>query len=147
VAPPASSSRSAGIPDVSSVPDHGDNGAVIEVRTSDLHDRGVFATKDIRKGTLIVETPMLVLPSSEWKHISKTTFAHYVFEYGKGTAFAVGPVSFLNHSYTPNARYWIDEDERTIEIVAIRRIKKGDEVTINYNADPDDDSPLWFDVD
>lgn len=119
---------------------------MIDVQTSDRHDRGVFATRDIRKGTLVVVNPMLVLPAKDWKHVEKTLFAHYVFEYAKTVAFAVGPVSFLNHSYEPNARYWIDEDERTIEIVALRRIKAGEEITINYNAEPDDETPLWFDV-
>jgi SET domain-containing protein len=119
---------------------------VIEVRESDRHDRGVFATRDIRKGTLMEVTPMLVLPAKEWKYLEKTLFAHYVFEYGKSVAFAVGITSFLNHSYTPNARYWIDEDERTIDVVALRKIRKDEEITINYNAEPDDDTLLWFDV-
>ena len=35
-------------------------------------------------------------------------------------------------------------EEGLLEIVAHRAIGAGDEICINYNGDPDDDSPVWF---
>ena len=49
-----------------------------------------------------------------------------------------------NHSYTPSAI--LDElfDELMIEIVALRDIRQGEEITVNYNGDPENQEALWF---
>jgi SET domain-containing protein len=57
-----------------------------------------------------------------------------------------GHGEFFNHSYTPNARYKHDYDHKTIVFSTIKDIKKGDEITVNYNCQPIDQSPLWFTV-
>jgi SET domain-containing protein len=31
-----------------------------------------------------------------------------------------------------------------MEVVAIRDIHAGEEITINYNGDPENQAPLWF---
>ena len=55
-------------------------------------------------------------------------------------------VSFVNHSYTPNARYDLDDEDDVIELTALVDLPAGAEVLVNYNGDPDDRGPLWFDV-
>ena len=42
--------------------------------------------------------------------------------------------------------YYYNEDNLSIEFYAEADIKKDEEITINYNGDPTDKSPLWFDV-
>ena len=75
-----------------------------------------------------------------------TTLYHYCFEWGKDTvALALGYGSIYNHSYAPNARY-DDIAQRTKIYSAIQDIQPGEEITINYNGDPDDDSPMEFNV-
>jgi SET domain-containing protein len=37
-------------------------------------------------------------------------------------------------------------EEETIQIKTIRVIKKGEELTINYNGDWNDRKKVWFDV-
>ncbi|MFX1239139.1 MAG: SET domain-containing protein-lysine N-methyltransferase, partial [Promethearchaeota archaeon] len=59
-------------------------------------------------------------------------------------ALAMGICQFVNHSYRPNLCYYYDYDDQTIEFVAIKNIQKGEELTINYNGEIDDKSPMWF---
>ena len=50
-----------------------------------------------------------------------------------------------NHSYSPNATYNKRVKEKLIDFVALKDIKKDEEITVNYNfGNPDDKSPLWI---
>jgi SET domain-containing protein len=40
----------------------------------------------------------------------------------------------------------MDFDEETIFVKTVRAIKKGEELTINYNGDWDDETKVWFEV-
>ena len=64
----------------------------------------------------------------------------------KGGAMALGTGSLYNHSFEPNAQYLRLFGEQAIEYVALHDIREGEEITINYNGDPDDDSPVWFKI-
>ena len=96
----------------------------------------MFATVDCGAGDLLEVAPVLVIPADEWDLLRATSLAGYVW----------GHANLLNHSYEPNCRYEHDLDAGTVEVLAIGPIRAGEEVTINYNGDPDDRSPLWFDV-
>ena len=105
--------------------------------------RGVFAMNPIAKRSLIECAPILVLKNDDCGGL----IDRYTFDWNDGTcALALGFGSLYNHSYTPNARYWMYERRRVIEFVAIRDIEEGEEITINYGGDP---SARWkydFDV-
>lgn len=125
---------------------------MIEIKTSTLSDgefnRGVFATKDIAKGELIHEAPVIPYPNKEHVHIEKTLLADYVFEYGPDhTAILLGFGMLFNHSYQPNAKYEINYDNHTFDFYAHTDIKAGEEILINYNGGIEDDTPLWFNKD
>ena len=62
-------------------------------------------------------------------------------------AFALTICQFMNHSYKPNVVYQFDYRNETIEFLTLRSIKKGEELTINYNGYVDVKSPMRFDVD
>jgi len=83
----------------------------------------------------------------EVKELEKWTgLASYCFEWGEGTlALALGYGSLYNHSYQPNARY-DDPGGQSMVFTAIEDIAPGDEITINYNAEPLDQSPVGFKV-
>jgi len=109
--------------------------------------RAVFALKPIRKGEVIEKAPVIVLPGRQWKHLEKTTLINYAFDWGDGgreAVIALGYVSIYNHSYDPNALLHELTDELKMEIVARRNIKRGEEITINYNGDPHNKDELWF---
>ncbi|MDQ0858875.1 SET domain-containing protein [Bacillus sp. V2I10] len=123
---------------------------MIEIKTSSLSDgefnRGVFATRDIAKGEIIHEAPVIPYPNAEHVHIEKTTLADYAFEYGQNhTAILLGYGMLFNHSYTPNATYEISFENHTFIFSAYKDIKAGEEILINYNGDEEDQELLWFD--
>ena len=85
----------------------------------------------------------------EWKYLKKTILYNYCFTWGDNyehTAIALGYGSLYNHSYTPNAMFTNNIDNLSIDFYAIADIDDGQEITINYNEDSEDKSPLWFDV-
>ena len=60
------------------------------------------------------------------------------------SAIALGYGSLYNHFCPSNADYFMDFEAETIDIVAVRYIEAGDEITINYNGDPKNAEPTWF---
>ncbi|MCP8969216.1 SET domain-containing protein [Ectobacillus ponti] len=122
---------------------------MIEVKTSPLSDgefnRGVFATRDIKKGELIHEAPVIAYPNDQHEHIEKTLLADYTFNYGANhSAILLGYGMLFNHSYKPNATYDISFEDHTFKFYAYTDIKAGEEILINYNGEVDNDDPLWF---
>lgn len=125
---------------------------MIEVKTSTLSDgefnRGVFATRDIKKGEMLHEAPVIPYPNDQHEHIEKTLLADYAFEYGANhTAMLLGYGMLFNHSYEPNAVYDIHFESHSFKFYAYRDIKAGEEILINYNGEVDDETPLWFNDD
>lgn len=121
----------------------------LDVRQVPGKGRGCFATRTFLAGEIIETAPVLVIPKAEWKHISRTIVFHYAFAWGEDNqdaALALGHASLCNHSYSPNANYEKCYDSQVIEVVALRTIKKGEEILVNYNGDPTDKTPVWFDV-
>ncbi len=109
--------------------------------------RGVFARRDIPKGTLIETAPVMLVPiDTIVDGLRNPDLARFYFMWNdKHVAMVLGYGSLYNHSYRPNARY---EDGRgkTLLFRAIRNIKAGDEITINYNGRPRDRRPVGFKV-
>lgn len=111
--------------------------------------RGVFAGRFIANGELIERAAVLIIPAGEWNQIEHTVLSNYWFSFGPNkehAAIALGYGSLYNHSYTPNAVYEVKEGEMVVQFLALRDIKAGEEITINYNRNPRDKSPVWFDV-
>ena len=119
------------------------------IENSPNRGRGVFTTRNITKGTVIEISPVIVLSEKERKTIEKTLLFHYIFEWGndkKKACVALGYVSLYNHHYTANCEYEMDFKKRLMSIKTVRAIKKGEELFINYNADPNDKTRVWFDT-
>ncbi len=115
----------------------------LEVRRISGKGRGVFARTLIPKGTVFEIVPMLVCKQED---LLESSLMDYVYYWGKNkVGLALGFGSMYNHSYKPNARYF-DLPLQRKEFVALRDIKPGEEVTINYNGEPKDKKPVWFEV-
>jgi hypothetical protein len=98
--------------------------------------RGVVTMQAFSAGETIERAPVIVLPREEAVLIRQTRLNSYYFEWGddcKQAAVALGYGSLYNHSYTPNARYEFRDAEECLEFIALRDIKLGEEITINYN--------------
>ncbi len=114
---------------------------------SPLHGRGVFTAQPIPQGALIEICPVIVMPRTHAALLDQTGLRDYYFDWGEEDeqiALALGFGSLYNHSPRSNARYLLDFDMETISIVAIRDIEAEEEITVNYNGDPADTSPVWF---
>lgn len=110
--------------------------------------RGVFASEDIAKGEPIEKCPIVVISENEIENIVGNILPTYLFSFGKKKekmALVFGFGSIYNHSYTPNAIYKIKPKEEFIEFVALKDIKEGSEILINYIFDnPEKKGTLWF---
>lgn len=115
--------------------------------TADM-GRGVFTSENIAKGTIIEISPVIVMSGEERKLLDQTLLHDYIFEWGddcKSCCMALGFVPLYNHSYRSNCEYEMDFEEQVISIKAVRFIKAGEELFINYNGDWNNAAPVWFD--
>jgi len=121
---------------------------LIVKKTKNKIGLGVFASKDFDMGDVVETLPVIKIPISEFKLMKDTVLKLYFFEYDKNyNCICLGYGSLYNHSYTPNARYLYDFKNETVIIKAIKHIKSGEEIFINYNYYPNSKTELrkWFD--
>ena len=110
---------------------------------------GVFATRHFAAGETIERTPCITFAAREWKPVEKTILDEYGFLWGANLTDGALPLGYgavYNHSFEPNARYVRRLEASIMDFVAIRDIAEGAEIRTNYNRDPRDMSPVWFDV-
>ena len=114
---------------------------------SDIHGTGVFAAEPIGEGGVIEICPVILFPKAQLVSVRQTVLDDYYFDWGddgEWYAFALGYGSLYNHSFNPNADYGMDFENNTIDIYALRPIEPGEEICINYNGSPEDQSRVWF---
>jgi hypothetical protein len=106
--------------------------------------RGVIARFDALKGTVLERSPVVVAPTGDFeaKHGKKTVIDNYLLtweEKGPDIEYAVGLgyLMLYNHSSRPNAEFCYNYPDREIEMVALRNIAAGEEITHNYGG-------VWF---
>ncbi len=111
--------------------------------------RGIFTRENIRSRTVLEVSPVLVMSAKERKLVDQTLLHDYIFEWGNSKTqccVALGYVSLYNHSFASNCEYEMDFDKQVITIRAVKAIKAGEELFINYNGVHDNETPLWFDA-
>ena len=117
------------------------------ISESKLSGRGVFCANDIIQGSLIEICPVIIIPIHQMDFLKKTALYDYYFEWGEKNqegAIALGLGSIYNHSTNSNARYLLDFEKKTIDIYSISSINAGEEITVNYNGDPNEKGKVWF---
>ncbi len=121
----------------------------IEVRRSGIHNRGVFAKENISKGIRVVEYVGEKITKEESdKRIDKSledaeknskNGETYIFElddkYDIDGNVPYNSARLINHSCEPNCE--TDIIDGKIWIIALRNIKKGEEITYDYAFDLD----------
>ena len=110
----------------------------ITVKSSDIHGLGVFATKKIKKGEIIEECPLMVLPIEPGQ--TSGLFMNHRFAWPKGIGWyqhvvAMGYASYYNHSDTPNADWENSMENGTFYFRALTDIKPGEEIFVWYGDD------------
>ena len=111
--------------------------------------RGVCTKEKIAANTVIEISPVIVMDKKDREYLDKTLLHDYIFEWGElkdKCCMALGFIPMYNHSYKSNCEYFMDFTDDTILIKTVKAIKKGEELTINYNGDWNDPAKLWFEV-
>jgi len=115
----------------------------VKVRKSKIHNKGVFAKKDIPKGTYMIEYIGRKITNKEADEISEREVASgvvYLFELNKKWTLDGNTnnndAKYINHSCEPNAESINDDGHIWIE--AVKDIKKGEEITYDYCLTTDD---------
>ena len=127
-----------------------------EVRSSDIHGRGVFAARRIRKGTRIVEYRGERIDNDEadQRYDETDMKRHHTFLFtldGKTVIDGAiesggGDASFINHSCEPNCEAVITD--KRIYIQALTTIEPGTELAYDYQyertGDNDDELEKFY---
>jgi len=119
------------------------------IAESKLMGLGVFTSANIDGGTVIEESPVIVMSNKERKLLDQTLLHDYIFEWGEEKdqcCMALGYVAVYNHSYSSNCEYEMDFKQRMIVIKTVQFIRAGEELFINYNGNWNDGKQVWFDV-
>lgn len=112
--------------------------------------RGIVAERNFAAGELIERAPVFIIPESDRRLIDSTSVGNYIFmwehdRYGKDlyaglgrAAVVLGYASLVNHSTTPNCDTVRYIDALAHDLIALRAIASGEELTIDYGM------ALWF---
>jgi len=121
----------------------------IEIKSTGhkIKGRGVFALKDFKAGEVIENCPVIVFTPKERKVLEKTYLNYYIYPWRstRSAAIAFGYGSIYNHSFEPNADWKQDFKKGVMVYKAIKPIKKGEQILVNYNGEPDDKTEVdWL---
>lgn len=119
------------------------------INSSHGKGRGVYTSERIMANTLVEESPVIVMSRADRHLLDQTLLHDYIFEWGKNKeacCMALGLIPIYNHQYKSNCEYFMDYEEEMIQVKTVRVIEKGEELTINYNGDWNDEKKVWFDV-
>lgn len=121
-----------------------------KVRDAGKKGRGAYATRDIPKGTQIIEYKGKLISKElsdkqETRHRKKGEL--WIFslndQYDIDASRGGNDARYINHSCEPNCEA-VNYDDEEVWIEAIRDIKKGEELTYEYGFDePDSDYPCF----
>jgi uncharacterized protein len=117
----------------------------LHVRESPLHGFGVFSSVARRPGELLEVSPVLEVAADQLRALRRTSLYGYYFWWPPaGAALALGYGSLYNHAFHATARFDLDPDNRAILFRAIQPISQNQEITINYNGESGNLTPVWF---
>ena len=96
------------------------------------HGRGVFATRRFREGDVVETCPTVQVADTD----VRGGLRDYVFGsvVDGDSVLVLGYGMLYNHSGDPNLEY-LQEDPTTITFLALRTIRPGDELTIDYGEE------------
>lgn len=108
--------------------------------------RCIRAERDIKAGELIESCPVILIPIDQLDNLDKTIITNYNYDWDKeNNALVLGYGSLYNHAFSANAHYQRNLETKMMEYIAIKDIKKNEEIFVNYNGKPDDNNPLEYD--
>ena len=116
----------------------------IEVRSSGIHGKGVYAKKRIRKGGAIIEYTGERISeddANERYHDTPSTYLFMVDDDVFIDGLSGGnEARFINHSCKPNCIAYL-EDDNCVVIHALKNIQPGVELTYDYQLTDESPAP------
>jgi hypothetical protein len=115
----------------------------IRLGYSDIHFRGVFATDDIETGELIERCPAVVMgwrtnyqkDPVVWEYMYTSSCpCEECKRHGSHFVMVMGYGQIYNHQDDNNASIKVDMISNMAEIVANRKIRKGEEIFVSYGS-------------
>ena len=112
--------------------------------------RGVVAEREIAAGEVVERAPVLIIPEADRAAVDPTNVGNYIFMWEHDTvaqdlysqngraAVVLGYTSLVNHSDAPNCDFVRYIDALAVDLIALRTIARGEELTIDYGL------TLWF---
>ena len=110
---------------------------------------GVFTSEPIQAHTIVEVSPVVVMSQSDRMLLDRTLLHDYIFEWGgkkKQCCMALGYIPLYNHSYNSNCEYEMEYDKKVMSVRAVKDIKEGEELFINYNGNYNNAKRVWFDA-
>lgn len=124
--------------------------ASLYIQSTQRKGRGVFTKKKIKSGTMVEDSPVIVMDMNDFQKLDKTLLQDYIFEWGEKEmqcALALGYLSLYNHSYKSNCEYFMKYKQQSMYIKTVKEVAAGEELTINYHGDWNNKKMVWFEVD
>lgn len=116
----------------------------IRIQTILNKGRCVIANRDIAKGEIICECPVIVIPGRDTASVRKTILDTYIFSWPgdkqttkskRWSRFCIplGPSSLINHSKNPNSHWMANTRAGCVSFYAKKDIPSGREITHDYH--------------
>jgi SET domain-containing protein len=103
----------------------------IHLGESELSGLGVFAARDFKKDEVVEICPYLKIYKGHMN--DECEVGDYTFEFDEESEVLIqGYGSMYNHHASNNLDYFYEESDDMFEYIALRDIKKGEELTVNY---------------
>ena len=106
--------------------------------------RGMFALRDFKKGEILETAPVIPVAKENVVESGEAPDGYLLDWDGnyenEEYCMPLGYIMMYNHSKEPNIMLDQDYDKYTMQAIAIRDIRKGEELCWDYNIDE-----LWFD--
>lgn len=122
---------------------------VMVADTRSARGRGVFAARDFHAGELIEASPIVRIDAEYGQlpaELQRMVFAMRGSG-GRAHALALGYGCLYNGANPACMRFEVDSDAGVVRFLAVRDIRRGEELTINYSAadgGPASEGDDWF---
>jgi len=124
--------------------------ANVDIHKSKVDNTGAFAKKDLKKDDQVIQYVGEVISSKESDRRAAIQLEKHQKDPSQGGVYIFtidddwdidgnvpwNPAKYLNHSCNPNCESQIDDDDEVF-LIAIKDIKKGDELFFDYGYDVD----------
>lgn len=105
----------------------------IVVKDSPIHSKGIFSTVDIPSNEIILIIKGERIDEEECVRREELDNNVYIFWNGDNYIDTIDTekIKYVNHDCDPNCDVW-DRDDESLYLVSTRKIKAGEELTIDY---------------